>query len=1048
MAGQIINVSVLADTKKFTSSMKSLGNQSGGLDKLKNGFKTLAKTVAIAGAAVGTAAVAFGKVAVDAAADLEQSMGAIDSVFKKNSKQVHKWATNAATDVGLSKNSYNELATLMGSQLKNGGTSLDELGKKTNDLIKVGADLSSMFGGTTADAVGALSSALKGERDPIERYGVSLKQATIDAKAAELGFKKVGGSLSAEANQAATLALIMDQTKDAQGNFAKESDTLAHQQQVLAAKFDNVKATLGTHLLPVITQITAWVSDKLGPAFQTLTTWIQTTAMPAFQALAGWFTTTILPVLQTLGQNIIAIVLPAFQALGNFVMTTLVPAWQSAAQLFVSNVLPVLQTIGTVIATKVVPALTAFGTFVASKVVPIVQSLGQVIATKVVPVLGSMASFIAGKVVPQVLKIAQTVGSKLEPVFKAVIPVIAKIADKLKEWMPTIQKVISVVVKIVGKVVEFGASILGKVLPPVIKFAGFLAGKLIDGIGTAIKWVGKIVSWIVDFGKKIGDGIKVVADFASKIGEKVGEAIQWFLDIPGRIGGIFADAGKWLLDAGKNIVDGLLNGIGNFGKKIANWFLDKIPGWIKTPFKKALGIASPSKVFKGYGKNIVDGLSVGIESSDQAKGAIDKLTANITKAGQNLVKAEAKRLIAARRKENAKIIAANKDLAKRRDDDLAKADKITDSKKRAAEKRRINAEYKSKAKDTKPALSMDDATKQATKNLKSTLEAGKAAIKIAKANSKEWQNAVAAQAKVARQLKAASEKLATMKADRANLQNSIASTVMGGLDLSSALNGGTDSFGFGSTKTSFQAVGGLVAEAKNKAKTFSERMKALVQAGFPNSFIQFVAGYGIDGGVQIADAILSGTGAEQAALKADWGAYNSYAKGAGDAIAGQLYDAGIQAQEGLIKGLEKQNAALDKAADKIADRITRRVKKKLGIKSPSTVFRDQVGVQLVRGTIAGLTKEAPVLSAKLDELASPPSTSGITYKDASTTATTTTTGGIDYDKLAAAMIQAVQAAPVNVNVGVSRTSASEITRVGAYELDRASNMVWLQSTGR
>ncbi|MFB7251725.1 hypothetical protein [Microbacterium sp. NPDC056234] len=110
-----------------------------------------------------------------------------------------------------------------------------------------------MFGGTSREAVEALSSALKGERDPIERYGVSLKQASIDAKAAELGFTKVGGALSAEANAAATLALIMEQTADAHGNFAKESTTYEGVMQRLGASWANVSTTIGQAFLPFAT---------------------------------------------------------------------------------------------------------------------------------------------------------------------------------------------------------------------------------------------------------------------------------------------------------------------------------------------------------------------------------------------------------------------------------------------------------------------------------------------------------------------------------------------------------------------------------------------------------------------------------------------------------------------------------------------------------------------------------------------------------------------------------------------------------------------------
>ena len=228
----------------------------------------IGKLIGPAIAAVGVAEVGRGMAdVVNKAGQLEQSVGAIDSVFKESAGQMHAWSDQAATSVGLSKNEFNELGTLIGAQLKNGGTAISELAPKTNELIGLGADLSSMFGGTTREAVEALSSALKGERDPIERYGVSLKQAEIDAKAASLGFEKVGGSFSNEAQQAATLALIMEQTKDAHGNFARESDTYAHKVQVLSQQWENFTTGLGEMFLPVAASALEWLMG-LGPAIQ------------------------------------------------------------------------------------------------------------------------------------------------------------------------------------------------------------------------------------------------------------------------------------------------------------------------------------------------------------------------------------------------------------------------------------------------------------------------------------------------------------------------------------------------------------------------------------------------------------------------------------------------------------------------------------------------------------------------------------------------------------------------------------------------------------
>lgn len=229
-------------------------------------FKTAAAVAVTAFSAV--RAGDFLKSSIQDAGQLEQSIGAVDVVFKESAGQISEWAAGSARSLGLTKNEYNELGTLIGTQLKNGGTAMDELAPKTNNLITLGADLSAMFGGTTKDAVGALSSALKGERDPIEAYGVSLNQAGVDAKAAELGFEKVGGALSTEANQAATLAIIMDQTADAHGQFGKELDTFAGKQAVFNALWGDAKTRIGTALLPAATAFMGLLTDSMVPALE------------------------------------------------------------------------------------------------------------------------------------------------------------------------------------------------------------------------------------------------------------------------------------------------------------------------------------------------------------------------------------------------------------------------------------------------------------------------------------------------------------------------------------------------------------------------------------------------------------------------------------------------------------------------------------------------------------------------------------------------------------------------------------------------------------
>lgn len=71
-------------------------------------------------------------------------------------------------------------------------------------------------------------------------------------------------------------------------------------------------------------------------------------------------------------------------------------------------------------------------------------------------------------------------------------------------------------------------------------------------------------------------------------------------------------AGSWLWSAGKNIVEGLLDGIGSLAGTVGSFFLNLLPGWIVGPFKAALGINSPSKLFRGFGQNIGQGVLQGV----------------------------------------------------------------------------------------------------------------------------------------------------------------------------------------------------------------------------------------------------------------------------------------------------------------------------------------------------------------------------------------------------------------------------------------------------
>lgn len=267
---------ITSDSAQARSDLSRLSQQTGtamsSIDKLKGAFSAGLGIGAGAGAvdgalaalsSIGRVAVAQIGSAVDASSRLQQAQGAVQAIFRDSASEVREFAAGAAESVGLSSAAFQQQAATIGALLQNLGQTRAESARTATDLIEIGADLAATFGGTTADAVAAIGSALRGERDPIERYGVSIKEAAVQQKALELGLASTAAELNDQTKATATLALIQEQASSTTGAFARESDTLAGQQQRFAAEVENLRAELGQALLPAMTELVEISRDAL-----------------------------------------------------------------------------------------------------------------------------------------------------------------------------------------------------------------------------------------------------------------------------------------------------------------------------------------------------------------------------------------------------------------------------------------------------------------------------------------------------------------------------------------------------------------------------------------------------------------------------------------------------------------------------------------------------------------------------------------------------------------------------------------------------------------
>lgn len=241
---------ILKIVADIDDAKKSIGNIEESTSRMQTTMGRVGKAVAAGFAA--DAVIDFARSTIDAASDVQQSTGAVESVFKSMSGEITTFAQTTAKDLGISRAEFQQLSAEMGAMLKNAGVPMEDLAGQTIDLTQRAADMAATFGTTVPEAMGAISSALRGERDPIEKYGVSLKQTDVDARAAAMGYVDAEGKVTALGKSMATTALIMEQTRDIAGQNAREADTWAGQQQRLTAQFTDMKAELGAKLLPIM----------------------------------------------------------------------------------------------------------------------------------------------------------------------------------------------------------------------------------------------------------------------------------------------------------------------------------------------------------------------------------------------------------------------------------------------------------------------------------------------------------------------------------------------------------------------------------------------------------------------------------------------------------------------------------------------------------------------------------------------------------------------------------------------------------------------------
>lgn len=213
---------------------------------------------------------AAGIAAVKFASDLEETKSKVKVVFGSMSQDVLDWSMTSATAMGMSREQALAAAGTYGNLFVSLGLGQKPAADMSMNLVQLAADLASFNNANPQDVLDALRSGLSGEVEPLKKFGIAMNEATLKAKAMELGLGDNLQELSEAEKLQLRYALIMDQTTIAQGDFARTADGLANTTRTLNAQFVDAAGALGEKLLPYVLQLMQWLSQAI-TWFQQLT---------------------------------------------------------------------------------------------------------------------------------------------------------------------------------------------------------------------------------------------------------------------------------------------------------------------------------------------------------------------------------------------------------------------------------------------------------------------------------------------------------------------------------------------------------------------------------------------------------------------------------------------------------------------------------------------------------------------------------------------------------------------------------------------------------
>lgn len=556
---------------------ESAGRSAG--NKIASGIKT-----AIIAAGIGTAL----KKSISEAADLEQSLGGIETLFGASGKSLDEYARSVGKSANEVAGEYNKLIQAQETMIKYADQAYKTAGISANNYAETAtsfaAALISSLDGDTNAAAEAANTAIIDMADNANKMGTAMESIQY----AYQGFAKQNYTM-------------LDNLKLGYGGTKTEMERLLAD----ASEISGIEYNLD-NLNDVYSAIHV-IQEKLGIT--------GTTAKEAAETLSGSFSS-----MKASASNFLANL-----ALGRDIQPALSALVETTKTYLVDNLIPAVMNIVTTLPS----ALANLVGQLPSMIMTLVQTAAPQILTAAINMITQLRTgFVQNlpallqEALPMILSFAENIRQNAGMLIDEGINLILELVNGLMEALPSLIEYVPQIITAICGVINDN---MPKILAAAIAIVMMLGEGLIKSIPSIVSNMGNIVQSIISVISAINwvnVGTTILKGIASGIKSLATTPVTIIKNIGQNIVNVFKNGFSWK-GLGTAIVDGIKNGLLNGANAI--WDAAKsLASKALNAIKNFFGIHSPSRVFRDeVGKMLDYGLAEGI--TDNVNPIIDAM---------------------------------------------------------------------------------------------------------------------------------------------------------------------------------------------------------------------------------------------------------------------------------------------------------------------------------------------------------------------------------------------------------------------------------------